>query len=190
MKCQKCAKTAIVHLTEIISPGPDTSKPKKAVEFHLCVDHAVAAGLLTPVAEAPIAAPAPAPKVTHVPAKPVEKAIVPASSSVFTAKETTTEVHPSCPECGMSWAQFKQTGIVGCPHDYEFFSTRLLPLLQRAQEGAIEHVGKFPKRASSAETDRKVAAHRLQRELKKALEVEDYKRAALLRDQLRGMEIR
>lgn len=190
MKCQKCAKNAIVHLTEIISPGPDTSKPKKAVEFHLCVDHAVAAGLLTPVAESPAAAPV-ASKITHVPAKPaaaVEKAIVPTNTSVFTAKETTTEIHPACPECGMSWAQFKQTGIVGCPHDYDFFSIRLLPLLQRAQEGATEHVGKFPKRASSPETDRKVASHKLQRELKKALEVEDYKQAALLRDQLRGME--
>jgi protein arginine kinase activator len=186
MKCQKCAKPALVHLTEIISPGPDTSKPKKAVEYHLCVDHAVAAGLLTPLSDAPTTAP----KITHVQpkAKASDKAIIPASTSVSIARETTTEIHPACPDCGMSWAQFKKSGVVGCPNDYEFFSTQLLPLLQRAQEGATQHVGKFPARAVTQETDRTVATHRLQRQLKKALEIEDYKQAAQLRDQLRNME--
>jgi len=202
MKCQKCAKPAIVHLTEIISPGPDTSKPKKAVEIHLCIDHAVAAGLLTPVAEPPLqakqppkapqpqqAVPQPA-KVTKVPAKakPSDLAIVPANTSIFTAKESVTEVLPACPHCGITWGQFKQTGIMGCPNDYEFFSQKLLPLLQRAQEGAVQHVGKFPARESSQEMDRMVTTHRLQRQLKKALEVEDYKQAAQLRDQLRSLE--
>jgi protein arginine kinase activator len=208
MKCQKCAKPAIVHLTEIISPGPDTHKPKQAIEIHLCIDHAVAAGLLTPVAESPqppkiaqpphVPAPAkplqPAPqtaqKVTKVPAKakPSDMAIVPTNTSIFTAKETITEVLPACPHCGITWSQFKQTGIMGCANDYEFFSTRLLPLLQRAQEGATDHVGKFPARQSNQETHRKITTHHLQRQLKRALEVEDYKQAAQLRDQLRSIE--
>ncbi len=183
MKCQKCAKPALVHLTEIISPGPDTSKPKKAVEIHLCVDHAVAAGLLTPMPDAPSV-----PAITNIKPKPASKAIIPTTTSVFTTKETTTEIHPACPHCGMSWTQFKQTGIVGCPNDYDFFSTKLLPLLQRAQEGATQHVGKFPARAATNESDRTVTTHRLQRQLKKALEIEDYKQAAQLRDQLRSIE--
>lgn len=189
-KCQKCAKPAIVHLTEIITPGPDTLKPKQAVQIHLCVDHAVEAGLLTPMPDQPVP---PASKQTAsspppAKAKAAMGAIVPAQASVFTAIEPVSTPQITCPTCGMTWGQFKQSGILGCPNDYELFSINLLPLLHRAQEGAQQHVGKFPARQVTQESDRQITTHRLRRDLQKALEVEDYKQAAQLRDKLRSIE--
>jgi protein arginine kinase activator len=94
----------------------------------------------------------------------------------------------ACPTCGMNWTQFKQAGLMGCPHDYELFGIRLLPLLKRAQEGAVDHVGKVPPRRKTAESERQVAALRLRRELQRAIEAEKYEEAANLRDQLRHLE--
>ena len=48
VKCQKCSNPAVVHLTEVISDGDGV---KRAVEIHLCVSHAVEAGLVAPGSE-------------------------------------------------------------------------------------------------------------------------------------------
>ena len=45
MKCQKCAKLAVVHLTEVVG---DEGGGKRAVEIHLCLGHAAEAGLIAP----------------------------------------------------------------------------------------------------------------------------------------------
>src|SRR3954465_1366061 len=47
MKCQKCSKPAIVHLTEVVNDGG----AKRAVEIHLCLGHASEAGLIAAGAE-------------------------------------------------------------------------------------------------------------------------------------------
>ena len=52
MKCQKCSKPAMIHLTEIIT---DSAGHKRAVEIHLCLGHAQEAGL---VAQGPRLGPA------------------------------------------------------------------------------------------------------------------------------------
>ena len=93
-----------------------------------------------------------------------------------------------CPVCGLTWGKFRQTGLMGCPHDYEFFEGKLSPLLKRAQEGAAEHVGKVPPGKKTAETERQAALLRLRRELQKAIDVENYEEAAKLRDRLRMLE--
>ena len=43
MKCQKCAKPAVVHLTEVVTDTSTPGEKKATVEIHLCLDHAVAA---------------------------------------------------------------------------------------------------------------------------------------------------
>ena len=97
--------------------------------------------------------------------------------------------HPGiCPICGMSWADFKHAGVMGCGHDYDQFAGKLLPLLKRAQEGATQHVGKVPARQKTPDTDRQVTTLRLRRELQKAVEAENYEQAAQLRDKLRTLE--
>lgn len=205
MKCQKCAKPAVVHLTEVVTQTDEAGmgEVKRAVEIHLCLNHAVEAGLLlasaeTPASEAltvkPSSAGAKGKKVIEEVETHEEEgtgAIVPApagTSSLAVTRGAQSADPASCPVCGMNWAQFKQAGLMGCAHDYEQFSGKLVPLLKRAQEGATEHVGKVPAKRKTVEGDRQVMTLRLRRELQQAVDTERYEQAAALRDQLRQLE--
>jgi protein arginine kinase activator len=190
MKCQKCAKPAEVHLTEIVSGEAPGSK--QAMETHLCLGHAIEAGLVIPSSDVP-------PQVLAVQGpdagksskKPQPSAIIPASAvnaGLAVVRGSNTPDPVQCPICGMSWSQFKQAGLMGCPHDYELFSTRMIALVKRAQEGATEHLGKMPPRRSTIEAERQVTTLRLRRELQRAIDSEKYEEAAQLRDQLRNLE--
>jgi protein arginine kinase activator len=100
------------------------------------------------------------------------------------------EVGTSCEQCGITWAEFRQSGLLGCPNDYQVFEKDLMPLLQRAHENMSHHVGKVPTRRgnSGVPMKRQVDLTRLRKELAKAVEAEDYERAAKLRDQIRQAE--
>ena len=77
-----------------------------------------------------------------------------------------------------------------CSHDYTQFEKDLTPLLQRAHESATHHVGKVPSRrgGTGVPMKRQVDVTKLRRELARAVEAEDYERAAKLRDQIRQAE--
>lgn len=182
MKCQKCTQPAVVHLTELLSEGA----VKKAVEVHLCYDHAIEAGLIAPGAPAQIPPASVAlqgsKKAKHEP----ETAIVPApppGAMAIVRKEGEAGAG-GCPVCGATWSQFKNAGVMGCPHDYAHFESKVLPLVKRAQEGAVQHTGKVPSKIQHTEMTREVTATRLKRELQKAIRSERYEEAARLRDQL------
>jgi protein arginine kinase activator len=66
------------------------------------------------------------------------------------------------------------------------FEKELEPLLVNIH-GESSHVGKSPRRSARG-TDRRTELIRLRRELKDAVEKEDYERASQLRDQIRGFE--
>ncbi len=159
MKCDLCNKPATVHLTEI-SNG-------KQIEKHLCEQCATQAGGL--------------PVKAHTPINELLTNFVMAHSGV--AKEQGAV----CEECGMTWAEFRQGGLMGCEHDYVAFDRDLSPLLQRAHEGAAHHVGKVPSRKATpgAPAQKTVDVSRLKKELQRAIEAEDYERAAKLRDQMK-----
>ena len=50
-----------------------------------------------------------------------------------------------CRCCSTTYAQFRQTGLLGCPECYAQFENQLGPLLARAHEGGTHHVGKSPR---------------------------------------------
>ncbi len=50
----------------------------------------------------------------------------------------------ACPTCGTTYAQFRHSGLLGCPACYQVFEAQLGPLLQRAHEGGTHHAGKVP----------------------------------------------
>jgi protein arginine kinase activator len=81
--------------------------------------------------------------------------------------------------------------LFGCANDYTVFEKDLTPLLQRAHEGATHHVGKVPTRrggAGGVPIKRAFDVSKLRKELAKAVEAEDYERAAKLRDQIKQAE--
>jgi protein arginine kinase activator len=69
--------------------------------------------------------------------------------------------------------------------DYTIFRKGLLPLLEK-MHGNTQHVGKVPSRAGK-ELIKKNELMQLRSELNKAVEKEDYEKAAELRDKIYGL---
>ena len=163
MKCDNCNKTATVHLTEI--------KGGKKIEKHLCEQCAAQSEGL--------------PVKSHMPINELLTNFVMAHSGMQKQQEGT-----ACEHCGISWAEFRQAGLLGCSHDYSMFERELTPLLQRAHEAATHHVGKVPTRrgGTGVPVKRQVDVGKLRRELQKAVEAEDYEKAAKIRDQIKQAE--
>lgn len=113
-----------------------------------------------------------------------------------TGKATATAASPEdellelnqkeCPHCGITFKDFRLTGRLGCPQDYEVFRAELLPLLQNIHS-EHQHVGKSPRRHASA-TSRRAELAVLRKQLQQAILREDYEEAARLRDQIRTIE--
>jgi protein arginine kinase activator len=163
MKCQKCEKPATFHITDL------TVEPLLAL--HLCPD--CAKQYLQPEQAA-----LPAPTMSNV----IDKQL----KLEQTAEELKELDSKSCPICGISFFEFRQAGRLGCPHDYDFFQAELEPLLLNVH-GNTKHVGKYPRRQPlEAELTHSIVRQR--RELRDAVESEDYERASKIRDQIRIFE--
>lgn len=91
-----------------------------------------------------------------------------------------------CPACGMDYAKFKKSGMLGCRECYQHFSNELLPVLRKIQS-RTEHSGKVPKRSGSSLLLKKQIKE-LRQELKIAVETEAFERAAEIRDRLKELE--
>lgn len=87
-----------------------------------------------------------------------------------------------CPECGLSFAEFKRKGRLGCACCYPAFDSQLRPLIRRIQ-GAVRHVGRAAKTGRRRAREY-MAVTRLRSELEAAIAAEDYEQAARLRDEL------
>lgn len=157
MKCDRCDNESTVHEVTI-------HKGKK-IEKHLCEKCAQEDGIAVQ---------------THaIPAGLLEQFTIGLTKQ--TPKATRS---PACGQCGMTYAEFRQHGLLGCPDCYHAFEKQLVPLLERAQEGASEHFGKVPQRSVGAlQRQRRLAV--LRKQLADALAAEHYERAAELRDELR-----
>lgn len=90
-----------------------------------------------------------------------------------------------CPNCGTSYSAFQDVGRLGCSQCYEFFGKQLLPLL-RSIHGNTRHLGKIPQRFSRQVRMRR-EVRKLQEELQTAVQLEQYERAAELRDEIRAL---
>lgn len=159
-KCDRCDKPATIHLTEI-SGG-------QKIEKHLCENCAAGEGI-TIKANVPIS-------------QLLESFILQTTDSEDEAPQA-----GQCEICGVTFAEFRNSGLLGCPNDYDAFEESLNPLLERAHEGMTQHIGKVPHRADG-DQKRQNAILRLRAELKAAVTAEDYERAAALRDQIKELE--
>ena len=160
--CEHCKKAqATFHLTNISREG-------EKVERHLCERCAIEEGLVQ----------------VHKPnfnAEILEKFIATAKGSSSEAIELV------CDECGISYVEFRNQGLLGCPKDYDTFQELLLPLIERAHDGQTHHLGKTPKSLGITRTTQQ-DVRRLKRQLGEAVAAEDYERAAELRDRISALE--
>jgi len=168
MLCDVCGKNpATVHLTEIID--------EQMNELHLCEEcarHKSAAmeqqfglsDLLAGMADFE---------------KPSSK-----EEEVVTIK---------CSRCGLTYADFKKIGRLGCGECYDTFRKYLAPLLKRIH-GSNQHIGKNPTKTKvTAKLYKKKAGFslpELKNQLQKAIQEEAFEEAARLRDQIRELEIK
>lgn len=160
--CERCKKAqATFHLTNLEASGDK-------VELHLCERCAQEEG--------------------HLQVKPNVNINDLLDSFVSSSKSTGGSYGSLiCDECGISYVEFRNQGLLGCAKDYEVFKEPLLRLLDRAHDGATHHTGKIPSSLGMPRTTLQ-DINRLKRQLTEALAAEDYERAAELRDRVRGLE--
>jgi len=90
-----------------------------------------------------------------------------------------------CPTCGFAQSDFKKTGRLGCAECYHTFADGLEGLLKSMHKG-IRHVGKIPQ-SYQVSQDIEDKIRRLQKQLEQAIGTEDFERAAILRDEIKGL---
>ena len=161
--CQNCQKNpATLHLTEI--------QDNRMTELHLCQACAEEKGL------------------DSVPKSP-KFSIGDLLANMVDGMSTTEEerVGPvQCPSCGMHYSTFRETGRLGCAECYDAFGSKLKPLLRRIH-GSTRHVGKLPAHDGAVVTPQR-QVQRLHDELLKAVEREEFERAAEIRDRIKTLE--
>jgi len=93
----------------------------------------------------------------------------------------------SCPRCGITYAEFRSRGRLGCPQDYEVFQPELAALLEKIHHGGLQHVGKSPA-ASENRSATELELIGLRRTLAEAIQGERYEEAARVRDRIKTLE--
>lgn len=161
MQCESCGgDDAVIRYTHI-------EKNEKRT-LHLCQACAAARGV------EPDGEPAPAPL----------------SDFLAQMGKSLSEPSPAggvCPSCGLTLAEFKRSGRLGCTTCYTHFAPQLRALLRRLH-GGTQHMGKAfvaPGPTSERPLTRLL---NLRRSLQRAVEREEFERAAALRDQIRRLE--
>ena len=166
MLCQSCKENpATVHVTEVQHGEADGEQALE--ERHLCEVCAQAANL-------------PHSTVIQKSVAEIWKLLQ------ASAQRGRKEPGVTCPDCGMTLAEFRQRGRLGCPKDYEIFMPQLRDLLERIH-GATRHSGRTPG-LDEPSMERLKQVNELQRRLEAAIREEAYEDAAALRDQLKTLQ--
>jgi protein arginine kinase activator len=158
MKCQKCTKAATLHITEVVADD-------QFEELHLCEECAS--------------------KYLY---EPQQKGLV--GKGALAAQVEESEISAlnqrECPICGIKFVEFRNSGRLGCPHDYQEFRDELATLLENIH-GETRHCGKTPRRQpQNKQTQSELI--QLRKQLQQAVTKEAYEEAALLRDRIRKLE--
>ncbi|KGX90418.1 hypothetical protein N781_08110 [Pontibacillus halophilus JSM 076056 = DSM 19796] len=92
-----------------------------------------------------------------------------------------------CPNCGLTYPEFKRIGKFGCSQCYETFSEHLNPIFRRVHSGNTSHDGKIPSRkGGSLQLKKQIADQK--RELNQLIEDQEFEQAATMRDSIRDLE--
>jgi protein arginine kinase activator len=91
-----------------------------------------------------------------------------------------------CPNCKLTYADFKKIGRLGCGECYVTFKKYLTPLLKRIH-GSSQHFGKSPVKVTGV-VKKKLDLQEMRNRLQRAIEEEAFEEAAKLRDQIRELE--
>jgi protein arginine kinase activator len=163
MRCDNCGeRDAVIHLTQVVEGEART--------VGLCEECAAEKGIQTPgtAAETPLGG---------------------FLSALWKDAEPAAELVPvgRCEGCGATFADFRESGRLGCGECWRTFEPALRVLLRR-YHGSTRHLGR--REAAGAAPDAKAGAdlaRDLREQLRVAVESENFELAAELRDRLKGL---
>ncbi|WMJ80309.1 UvrB/UvrC motif-containing protein [Clostridium sp. MB40-C1] len=104
----------------------------------------------------------------------------------MTSAKSSRPVDLVCKNCGSTYREFKEKGLLGCDKCYENFNSTILSVIKGVQSN-VEHVGKIPKKSGEELVQRKRII-KLKEELQKSITMEEYEKAAEIRDKIREIE--
>lgn len=166
MRCQDCnEKDSTVSMTQIIN--------NEKVIVNLCRECAAKRGFHSPLDSIPFPL-----------ANLLTGMLAPTPSSKKTAQAVGLP-DLTCSQCGLSFSEFSRLGRFGCGQCYHIFREKLQGLLRKIH-GSSLHRGKLPPMLSEDGNAIK-EQERLQAELDRAIEAEDFERAADLRDKIKSL---
>lgn len=156
--CDRCDSQASFHLTEIRSGQKS--------ERHLCEECA---------------------KVLQVPQANKElQNLLKSFDPTAVGSQGRAKSAKVCPDCGMTYAEFRQNGRFGCSKDYDVFGKEVIALLDRIH-GSSLYSGKTPEGGRVIDGELVDEASELRTQLAESVAKEDYEAAARLRDQINRM---
>ena len=167
MRCQQCEKQAMFHITEL-----ETGDVR---EIHLCEDHA---RVYLNQAEGE--------------GQAAETGGAAGALGVGQTAEDLSQLDQKiCDMCGITFFEFRNQGRLGCPHDYVQFEQELEPLIANIH-GAVEPTGKRPHRTAASgdeaalpeATESLTRVIGLRKEIREAIDHEEYEEAGKLRDKI------
>jgi len=166
MLCQDCNKLeSTVHLTQIVN--------NKKVVLNLCKNCAEERGFHSPFENLPF------------PLAEFVSGMVGSSKKTAVKGEKKKSKGVACSSCGMTFDDFAKAGRLGCANCYATFRVDLTDLLRKIH-GSCDHRGKVPAGTSDALKPLR-EERQLREDLKRAIEQEDFEKAANLRDKIREM---
>jgi len=170
MTCQDCKKnSAQVHFTQIVN--------NEKLSLSLCKDCATARGFHSPLDNVPF------------PLAEILSNLTTSLPEKGSAKDKSLE-KLKCEACGLTFGDFTRKGRFGCGQCYRTFRSRLEGIMRKIH-GASLHRGSIPKYEGEVTENLPIPVkeeERLETELRKAIESEDFERAAEIRDKLRLMK--
>lgn len=159
MKCDDCGKNKAEYFLQ-------KNVNNEFINLHLCKDCAEKKGLVS---------------FSVFMETPLEDLV---GSFLSAAKKDDSQDDAVCSSCGLTFKNLKDIGKLGCPKCYCELSRYLDPMLIKLH-GTTRHRGKVPKNVLIENTEEELK--RLKRELKKAIQLEDFEKAAIIRDKLRNI---
>jgi len=164
MKCQIChTNDATIIFTQIIN--------SEKIVLQICTECAGKKGISIEIEK---------------PTKPNAASFIAGFTGITAEADDEKVSNLSCPVCGLTAAEFKTSGLFGCDKCPEAFGDYTSNLLKQIH-GTDVYEGKKPVKLS-VEGETMQELQKLRAELKRCIEIEDYERAVILRDQITELE--
>jgi protein arginine kinase activator len=168
MLCPECNKReATIHLTQIVN--------NQKISVSMCKECAEQFGFHSPLDNMPF---------------PLAEILSGMSKDLPRTNKSESLEKLECPNCQMTFEEFASQGRFGCGSCYGAFRPRL-EMIMRKIHGASLHRGQNPGVIAKGTKTRTLPVReeeRLGQELSRAIDEEDFERAAELRDKLKAMK--